>query len=223
MNVKHVEVIVEEPSMEAALRILLPRVLGDTTFEIYRHRGKNDLLKKLPSRLKGYKPWLPEDWRILVLLDRDGDDCHELKRRLEKITTDAGLKTKAISTRRYQVVNRLAVEELEAWYFGDWSAVRKAYPRVSETIPNERRFRDPDAINGGTWETFEKILKRHNYFQGGLRKLEAARTVAEHWDPEANTSKSFKALYNALQEMAHRSPMSHEKGLKRRRKRTRRS
>jgi hypothetical protein len=25
------------------------------------------------------------------------------------------------------VVNRLAIEELEAWYFGDWEAVRAAY------------------------------------------------------------------------------------------------
>ncbi len=35
---------------------------------------------------------------------------------------------------------------------------------------------DPDAIPGGTWEAFERVLQRSGYFQTGLRKLEAAQT-----------------------------------------------
>jgi hypothetical protein len=50
--VSHVEVLVEEPSMKAALRELLPRVLGDLTFQIYRYQCKNELLKRLPERLR---------------------------------------------------------------------------------------------------------------------------------------------------------------------------
>lgn len=42
MSVAHVEVLVEEPSVEAALRALLPRLLGDVSFEIYPHQGKHD-------------------------------------------------------------------------------------------------------------------------------------------------------------------------------------
>lgn len=72
-------VFVEEPSMEAALAELLPGLLGDTDFEIMRFRCKDDLLKQAPTRLKGYAAYLPENWRILVLVDRDADDCHELK------------------------------------------------------------------------------------------------------------------------------------------------
>ena len=54
MTVAHVEVVVEEPSAEAALRILLPRILGSTSFEVYPHTCKDDLLKRLPERLRGY-------------------------------------------------------------------------------------------------------------------------------------------------------------------------
>ena len=62
-------VFVEEPSMEAALVELLPGLLGDTDFEIMRFRCKDDLMKQAPLRLKGYAAWLPENWRILVLVD----------------------------------------------------------------------------------------------------------------------------------------------------------
>jgi len=203
MAVSHVEVLVEEPSMEAALRALLPSLLGNVTFEIYQHQCKDDLLRRFPDRLRGYSSWLPDDWRIIVLVDRDDDDCRDLKRRLERMATDAGLRTRTSAGRGdRQVVNRLAIEELEAWYFGDWRAVRAAYPRVPDTIPQKARFRDPDAISGGTWEAFERVLKRAGYFRNGLRKIEAARAVAKHWDPEANTSRSFQSLRDVLREMA---------------------
>jgi hypothetical protein len=51
MKVEHLEVLVEEPSMEAALRLLLPRVVRDLSFEIYPHQCKEELLLRLPERL----------------------------------------------------------------------------------------------------------------------------------------------------------------------------
>ena len=89
MTVSHVEVLVEEPSAEAALRIILPRILGATTFEVYRYTCKHDLLARLPERLRGYKAWLPADWRVVVVVDRDDDDCVALKTELEKMTHDS--------------------------------------------------------------------------------------------------------------------------------------
>jgi len=202
MVASHVEVLVEELSMEAALRVLLPRVLGDLSFEVYPHQGKLDLLKRLPDRLRGYSTWLPDDYRIVVVVDRDDEDCDVLKQRLEKMASDAGLRSRSQpGGQPYQVVNRLAIEELEAWYFGDWDAVRAVYPRVPEQIPRQSKYRDPDAITGGTWEAFERVLKRAGYFQTGLRKIEAARAVAEHWQPQANRSHSFQAFHGVLQEM----------------------
>ena len=193
-------VFVEEPSMEAALVELLPGLLGDTDFEIMRFRCKDDLMKQAPLRLKGYAAWLPENWRILVLVDRDDDDCHELKARLEAMAASAGLLTK---TRRgqgqaFQVVNRIAIEELEAWFFGDWEAVRSAYPKVPASQLQKEGFRDPDAIKGGTWEAMERVMQGAGYFGGGLRKIELARSVAAHMVAERNRSASFQAFVEAV-------------------------
>jgi len=203
MSVEHVEVLVEEPSMEEALRLLLPVMLNGTSFEVYSHQGKSELLQRLPARLRGYARWLPVSWRIVVIVDQDGDDCRALKHRLETMARQAGLLTRSkAGDRPYALVNRLAIEELEAWYFGDWEAVRTAYPRVSATIPSRAAYRDPDAVTGGTWEAFEREMKRAGYFKTGLRKIEAARLVAAHMTPDRNTSRSFRVLLDTLREMA---------------------
>ncbi len=198
MSVEHIELLVEEPSMEAAIRLLVPKMIGNLSFEVHSHQGKAHLLGRLPERLRGYLSWIPETWRIVVLVDRDEDDCRELKARLERIAADAGRAMRSEASKRIVVVNRLAIEELEAWYFGDWEAVRAAYPRVSLTVPTKAKYRAPDAIKGGTWEAFERLLQPAGYFAGGLRKIEAARTVAEHMLPSRNTSPSFRALREAL-------------------------
>ncbi len=202
MTGTHEEVLVEEPSMEAALRLIIPKIIGSLSFDVFPFQGKDDLLKKLPERLRGYANWLPADYRIMVIVDRDDEDCDELKQRLEQAARDADLITRTQSGGpSYQIVNRLAIEELEAWYFGDWEAVRAAYPRVAATISNSAKFRDPDAINGGTWEAFERALRSIGYFDSGLRKIEAARAIAPHMDPERNRSRSFQVLRAALLEM----------------------
>lgn len=202
MSVEHLEVLVEEPSMEAALRVLLPKVLGPISFDIYPYQCKDELLARLPARLSGYSRWIKDSWRILVVVDRDDDDCVNLKRTLDDMARNAGLGTHTGSQgNRWTVLNRLAIEEMEAWYFGDWQAVCKAYPRVPATIPMQAKYRDPDAVAGGTWEAFERILQRAGYFKGGLPKIAAARTIAPHMVPTENTSKSFQVLNAALQEM----------------------
>lgn len=203
MTVAHVEVLVEEPSAEAALRILLPKILGNTSFEVYPHSCKDDLLERLTERLRGYSAWIPDDWRIVVVVDRDDDDCRKLKERLEEMAAEVGLATKSNPRRkRFTVVNRLAIEELEAWYFGDWEAVQQAYPRVNANIPSNAKYRLPDAIKGGTWEAFERVMKAAGYFKTGLRKIEVARAVAKHMKPERNESHSFQVLRDTLAEMA---------------------
>lgn len=194
-------VFVEEYSMEAALEQLLPRMLGDIEFQIIRFQCKSDLLKQAPARLRAYATWLPASWRILILVDRDNDDCITLKSTLESMATSARLltKTAAGQGQRFQVVNRIVIEELEAWFFGDWDAVRSAFPRVSTTTPKKASFRDPDAIDGGTWEALERELKRAGYHGTGIRKLELARSVATHMEPARNRSRSFQAFSNCIQ------------------------
>ncbi|MBI5441955.1 MAG: DUF4276 family protein [Deltaproteobacteria bacterium] len=199
MRADHVDFLVEEPSAEAFLLSILPRLLADVPFSVFPFQCKEELLRRLPERLQGYARWLPEGRKVVVLLDRDDDDCKALKARLEAAAETAGLTTRSRPREgQFTVVNRIAVEELEAWYFGEWAAVRAAYPRVPETIPAKAPFRDPDAIRGGTWEAFERVLKNAGYFRTGLRKVEAAREVSAQMKLDANTSRSFRALREAL-------------------------
>ncbi len=142
MSVSHVELLVEEPSAEAAVAQILPQILGQTPFRVHRYDCKNQLLKRLPARLRGYSAWLPEDYRIVVLVDRDDDDCVRLKQELETIAQEAGLSTRSGSSgRQFQVVNRVVIEELESWFFGDWQAVHDAYPRVDANVPKQAKYR----------------------------------------------------------------------------------
>lgn len=202
MSIDYVDFLVEEPSMELFLRALLPKLLGAIHFEIYTFQGKSDLRQRLPERLRGYAAWLPTNYRIVIIVDRDDDDCLKLKAQLEEQVRQAGLWTRQQNHDVFSVINRIAIEELEAWYFGDWEAVCAAFPRLSPTIPQQAKYRNPDAIAGGTWEAFEHILKRAGYFPTGLRKLELARTITPYMDPMRNRSRSFQALRDALQSIA---------------------
>ncbi len=156
MTVEHVELLVEELSIEAALRLILPKLLGDLTFEIYPHQCKDELISRLPSRLVGYSKrrssdsWFRDHCRVVVVIDRDDSDCAALKAQLEAFAQNANLVTRTNAHGgSYTIANRLAIEELEAWYFGDWTAVRAAYPRVSATVSSQAKYRRPDAIAGG--------------------------------------------------------------------------
>jgi hypothetical protein len=200
----HIEFLVEEPSAEAALSNILPKVFEPTTsFAIHPYQGKQDLLKKLPSRLRGYKAWLPGDWRIVVLIDADDEDCRRLKGRLEDIAQNSNLLTKSVTrnSSNFQVLNRLAIEELEAWFFGDVEALHATYPRISLNLGNKAKYRDPDSIAGGTWEALERELKRVGYYSGGLSKISAAREISLHMVPERNRSHSFQVFRQGLLEI----------------------
>jgi hypothetical protein len=189
--------------MEVALDALLPKMMGEgIRYDIRRFQCKDELLKQLPSRLAGYASWLPTTSCIIVLIDRDDEDCKTLKNILEKITVDAGLGTHSNPKRnKVQVINRIAIEELEAWFFGDWAAVIETYPRMDVNLPNKAGFRQPDQIKGGTWEALERELKKKNYFKTGLRKIECAREIASHMEPNRNTSPSFKAFRDAISKL----------------------
>jgi hypothetical protein len=187
--IEHLEMLVEEASVEALLRELFPRFISRATFEVYPHQGKSDLLGKLPARLRGYARYLPKNWRIIVVVDRDGQNCVQLKKELTTSIAEAWP-----LGRRLDVVSRIAIEELEAWYFGDWSAVQEAFPKVNRTVPHQSAYRRPDAIAGGTWEAFERLLQKAGYMTGGLRKIEAARAIGRIMIPSRNTSPSFQTF-----------------------------
>lgn len=199
----HLEVLVEELSAEQALERLLPRVLrSNATYRIHVFEGKQDLLRKLPNRLRGYAKFMLPEWRIVVLVDRDREDCRDLKAALEAIAADAGLRTKTRDgVNRCQVLNRIAVEELEAWFFGDPDALRAVFPKLPATLEKKARYRNPDEIHGGTFEALERLLKGKGYYPEGVPKIELSRRVAEQMDPERNRSTSFCVFRDGVREI----------------------
>ena len=202
----HIEFLVEEPSAEAALLNLVPKIMGpEHSFRIHSYQGKDDLMRSLPGRLLGYAQgqWLPSDWRIVVLRDRDQAECHQVKSELDELSVRAGLVTKsdAANGARFHVMNRLAIEELEAWFFGDGVALHAAYPRVSESIQNRATYRVPDDIRGGTEEALQRVLRRAGYHSGGVPQIATARAISQHMDPERNHSHSFQVFRDGLREL----------------------
>ena len=198
----HLELLVEESSAEAALHALIPKIAPGVTFAVRVFKGKPDLLRKLSDRLRGYAEWLPQDFGIVVLTDEDRRDCRKLKGQLEEAAWAAGMGTKSRSrSNRFQVLNRIAVEELEAWFFGDPDAVRAAYPRVPDGFEHKAAYRNPDGIAGGTAEALERLLQRAGYYRGGLQKIDTARAISRHMDPERNTSHSFCVFRDGLRAM----------------------
>ncbi len=193
--------------MEFALRNLLPKIVkSGTRYDIRSFQGKSDLIKNLPSRLKAYYKRQDSTLRIIILVDEDREDCLKLKARLEKIAQEVGFitRSKAGAGNSYQVVNRIAVEELEAWFFGDVEALLMAYPKlkqISKTIKNRKEFLYPENISNGTWEMLERLLQKAGYYAGGLPKLEVARKVSAFMEPERNISKSFQLFRKDLMEL----------------------
>ncbi len=195
-------ILTEEASGKAALDILVPKIrgAGKSPHHVIVHRCKSDLLEQLPGLMKGYARSLDPSVHIVVLVDSDRADCRALKKHLEEIAMKCGLTATSTRGAPRRVFVRIVEKELEAWYFGDWEAVRAAYPRVSPHIPNQARYRNPDAI-ANAWEAFERILKRHGYFKSGLRKIEAARNICPHMDPDRNVSKSFQVFRDTLRRL----------------------
>ncbi len=196
----HIKFFLEEPSAEEALRYILPKILSPDVICIFHvFEGKDDMLEELPKHLKGHQ-WIPDDWRIIVLIDEDRRDCHELKAYLEKAADEAGFVTKSSATPNedFQIVNRIAVEEIEAWFFGDVEALHAAYPRIPENLQSKAKYRNPDAIRGGTYEALKQLLMQKNYYKGRISKPTVAQNIAQHMEPSRNRSKSFQVFVEGL-------------------------
>lgn len=196
----HIKFFLEEPSAQEALRYILPKILSPDVICIFHvFEGKDDMLEELPKHLKG-EQWIPDDWRIIVLIDEDRRDCHELKAYLERAAHEAGFVTKssAAPDEDFRVVNRIAVEEIESWFFGDVEALHAAYPRIPESLQDQAGYRNPDAIAGGTYEALERLLIEKNYYKGRLPKVTVARNIAPHMEPSRNRSRSFQVFIEGL-------------------------
>lgn len=176
--------LLEEPSMKYLLDELLPRILPpDVTFQTIPHRGKRDLEKSIPRKLRGWNE--PGDIRFVILHDQDTKDCVSLKTALQQLCD---------VTERPCLV-RIACQEMEAWYFGDVNALCLAYgqPKLRDVIRKEK-FRIPDAIPNPK-EQLYKLIPEHQQISG-------AKRVAPHMNIEQNTSVSFQKFVSGVRRMA---------------------
>lgn len=197
----HFEFLVEEPSIETTLNNILSKILKPTDSYLIRvFQGKYDLLSKLPSRLRGYKNYLTEHYRIIVILDRDNDDCIVLKAKLDRIAVEAQLSPKSVvgPSDRFDVLNRIVIQELESWFLGDIYALKFAFPEITNNFVTKNRNLNSDMIVKPS-KKLENILQQNNYYSNGMPKIEVAEKISRYMIPNRNRSKSFQVFCSGIQ------------------------
>lgn len=203
-------VLTEELSCKKALQCFLPKItVRGYEQQVISFGSKQKMLKELPARLAAYRQMIErgKDVRLVLLIDRDGDDCKQLKRELEQLACGAGLTTKNAPERhgRFDTLTRIIIEELEAWFLGDPAALCKAF----KSLPGATRLKapkNPDAIRGGTWETLHRLLKQHGIYTGTYPKIEAASRIAPHLNPDCNASASFNMFVSGIKALLEQNP-----------------
>ena len=86
---------------------------------------------------------------------------------------------------------RIACHELEAWYFGDLSAVENAYGVKLDKYKRKSTYRIPDAIENPKDE-LRKMIPQHQQISG-------ARRIGEFMDIQKNKSESFQMFVAGVQ------------------------
>jgi Domain of unknown function (DUF4276) len=198
------EVLVEGKADVPAVKAVFERRFGltqDQDFFIRPHVGigrlpsdpnkKNDstqqpgLLNQLPSKLRAYSRWLPEEAVVLVLIDSEKKPCTqllaELNNMLEKLTV-----------RPPRVVFRLAIEETESWFIADPAAILKAFPKAK--VAPLKKIK-PDAVVGA-WQQLAKVIGSTG--SSGTDKKRWAEKICPHLNLDNPTSPSLQKLISGI-------------------------
>ncbi len=177
--------LLEEPSAEAMLQGLLPRILpADLPVRFVVFEGKQDLEKQLVRRLRGYRK--PRA-RFVVLRDKDSADCHVVKTGLVEKCRDAG---------RPDALVRIACHEIESWFLSDLAAVEQALQINQLSAKQDRaKFRSSDALANASQE-LEKLT---NY---RYQKIAGSRAIGPYLDPDNTRSHSFAVFVSGLRRLA---------------------
>ena len=175
--------MLEEASAMHLLDVILPKILPScVTFLCIPHRGRGDLQKSIPIKLRA---WRTPDTFFVILHDQDSHDCKALKSYLQELCE---------ASSQHNPLIRIVCRELEAWYFGDLDAVQKAFPKFNaDKHRNKRRYKYPDAITKPSKE-LKKIVT-------GFSKGSAAREVPQYMDIGNNTSVSFNNTITGIKNL----------------------
>ena len=211
----YIQILLEEESAQRMIEHLSPQILAGTGVQVRCYKMvikplRKQNLRKLEERLRIYEGGIRGGrcLGVMILIDQDPDrdDCKDLKQTLESIVQRAGLHTKTNPRGdRFHVVNRIAVDELEAWYFGDPHAVLKAYPRINKNALQKIARdieRPPHTIKGGSKEQLHALMKEAGYYTKCLRQMEIAENLSRHMRPDRNTSPSFQTFIDGMKTLA---------------------
>jgi len=215
----HFEILVEDISGKTALDILIPKIINteEHTFEIHSYKGighipknlksgadaqKRILLDQLPRLVQGHGKTFaqyPSDYPavLIVLCDLDNKCLSTFRRELLELVDKCDPKPKTQFC--------IAIEEGEAWYLGDLSAVKTAYPKANDKV---LKSYVNDSICG-TWEKLADAV-----FPGGARSLcqlggqtigkeksNWAKNIPPHMDVDNNLSPSFCYFRDRLRDL----------------------
>jgi hypothetical protein len=213
----HLIFLIEDQSGEVFIKNILSKIIGPESDkyskEIHSYKGCGKIpenihkhpnpshrfiLEQLPKLLNGFaRSYENIDYTIIVLIDNDNRNCQEFKQELLSIQTKCRNKP--------NVFFRIAIEEFEAWHFGDKNAIKKAYPKAKDNVLNSY-------IQDSICNTWEKLadaifpggsveLKKKPWYEIGKIKYEWAQNITPFIDIENNQSSSFKCFLNKLREL----------------------
>lgn len=201
----HLEFLVEDRSGEILLDNLLPKLLGTQgdphTWHLHSYRGigrlpkglakggdpvHRILLDQLPRILKGYGR-TPGIDAVVVVLDVDRRNCRDFLQELDEVAKGCAPVPNTLF--------RLAIEEMEAWYFGDRAAITAAYPKAKMEVLN--RYVQDSVCD--TWEMLANAIypggvaaiRKFGWPLPGQVKCDWATRIGPSMDLEANLSTSF--------------------------------
>lgn len=176
----------EEPSAEAMLQGLLPKIFPHSNVAIryITFDGKQDLEKQLLRKLRNYQnPFA----KFIVLRDQDSySDCKVLKAKLLNICVAAG-KTNAMV--------RIACRELETYYLADLAAVELGL-QITGLVKSQakKKFRSPDYLGSPSKEL--TVLTNGQY-----QKVGGSRAIGPHLDIDNTRSDSFRNLVSGIKKI----------------------
>jgi hypothetical protein len=154
------------------------------------------LLDQLPKLMRGYGK-TPGIDAVVIVLDADKRECSEF---LSDLKTAAAACNPTPNT-----LFRLAIEEIEAWYFGDRDALLKAYPRAKLDVLG--KYVQDSACD--TWELLadavytggSAAIKKTGWPLPGQVKHEWAIKIGPLMNPHRNISPSFGKLRDGLRQL----------------------
>lgn len=176
--------LLEELSAKAFLDEFLPRLLPeDVTFRTIPHRGRSDLQRSLPIKLRA---WRNPNARFVVLHDKDQHDCIQLKQQLREICVSA--------RRDITPLIRIACHEIEAWYLGDFGALQRGFPRFNPvSVQGRAKYRNVDALPNAAKELSTLVPQ--------YQKVSGSRAIGKILDAESNTSRSFQCFVSGVKHL----------------------